>query len=176
MMFRSPSTVSAESPRTFVPPSLEFLQDTWYVTHSTLPMWKESRNVSITYTLLSEPKGAINDLVQYQPLDSDKQKKVEGVDTPDEDIPAAYNWRGRKLLKIASSHWEVLGYGEDEGGWMVTYFDKTLFTPAGIDIYANKRGGLSTRLIDEIRAEIDAIEDHEFKEQAAEIFAIKHNW
>ncbi|OAP54726.1 hypothetical protein AYL99_11174 [Fonsecaea erecta] len=150
--FRSPSTAppppadadaaaSADS-STFESPHVSFLQGTWKVTHSTLPMWKNNRNVTITYTSLPENAEHLDDLVEYQPLTSDKHKRVEGIDTPDAHTKAAYSWRGKGLLKIASSRWEILGYGEEEGGWVVTYFQKTLFTPAGIDIYARRRGGL----------------------------------
>lgn len=60
---------------------------------------------------------------------------------------------------IASSHWQLLGYnvkggssagagvegGEGEAGeeWVVTYFSKTLFTPAGLDVYARSGTSLS---------------------------------
>ncbi|CAE6424518.1 unnamed protein product [Rhizoctonia solani] len=37
-------------------------------------------------------------------------------------------------LMIATSNWQVLGYNPDLG-WAVTYFSKTLFTPAGLDVY-----------------------------------------
>ncbi|ETN39378.1 uncharacterized protein HMPREF1541_05601 [Cyphellophora europaea CBS 101466] len=130
--FRAPSTspASGTTSSTWNTPPIEFLTGRWYVTHSTLPMWKSNRNVTITYTPLDSPADAIDDLVEYQPLKSEKQKTVRGVDSPDPHVAAAYNWRGRGWLKIASSHWEVLGWGEEEGGWAVTFFAKTLFTPA----------------------------------------------
>ena len=139
-------------------------------------MWKKNKNVVITYTPLEKPPGSIDDLVQYNPIDSDKQKTVEGVDTLDPNVEAAYNWRGKGWLKIASSHWEVLGYGEEDGGWVVTFFEKTLFTPAGIDIYSRRKGGLSEALIQGIRAEMKKINDPGFQKQADEIFEIKHEW
>lgn len=148
----------------------------WHVTHSTLPMWKKNRNVVITYKALDAPAGAIDDLVEYQPLGSDKKKRVEGIDKPDANVEAAYNWRGRGLLKIASSHWEVLGYGEEDGGWVVTFFEKTLFTPAGVDIYARRNGGLSEELIQRIRAEMKNVEDSAFQRHADKIFTVKHDW
>lgn len=148
----------------------------WHVTHSTLPMWKKNRNVVITYKPLDSPPGAIDDLVEYQPLSSDKKKSVEGVDKPDPSVHAAYDWRGKGWLKVASSHWEVLGHGEEDGGWVVTYFAKTLFTPAGIDIYAKRRGGLSGDLIMKIKEEMRKIEDADFRKLADEIFDIKHDW
>lgn len=48
---------------------------------------------------------------------------------------------------IASSKWQVLGYGD---GWAVTYFEKTLFTPAGLDIYSRDEKGLDPQLLSEI--------------------------
>lgn len=146
----------------------------WYVTHSTLPMWKKNKNVVITYTALES--GAIDDLVEYNPIDSDKKKTVTGIDQPDSQTKAAYNWRGKGWLKIASSHWQVLGHGEEDGGWMVTFFDKTLFTPAGIDIYARRKGGLSPSLIQSIRHSMTQIPDPSFQKQANDIFEIKHDY
>lgn len=176
LTFRPPSSSPAKAASPFSKPAIELLKGPWHVTHSTLPMWKKNKNVVITYTLLESPSGAIDDLVQYNPLNSDKQKTVEGVDKPDPDVEAAYNWRGKGWLKIASSHWEVLGYGEEDEGWVVTFFEKTLFTPAGIDIYARRRGGLSEDLIQRIRAEMKKIDDPGFQKQADEIFEIKHEW
>lgn len=139
-------------------------------------MWKSNRNVVITYTPLKSPAGAIDDLVEYQSLTSDKQKTVQGIDRPDPSVPAAYNWRGKGWLKIASSHWEVLGHGEEDGGWIVTFFEKTLFTPAGIDIYARRKGGLSEDLIQMIRGQMKSYRDPGFQKHADEIFEIKHDW
>jgi hypothetical protein len=171
--FRPPSTSSAPSGN-FVPPDVSSLQGKWYVTHSTLPMWKKNQNVTITYTPLPHNAELLDDLVEYQPLDSDKQKKVEGIDTPDAHTKAAYSWRGKGLLKIASSHWQVLGHGEEDGGWAVTYFQKTLFTPAGIDIYARQSGGLSEKLLEQIKSELRAVQDQNVQKLADTIFLIKH--
>lgn len=55
---------------------------------------------------------------------------------------------------IASSKWEILGYGEEEGtenSWVVTYFAKTLFTPAGVDFYSRK-GALTPQTVEAIKA------------------------
>ena len=172
--FRPPTTSSAPSGN-FVPPDVAFLQGKWHVTHSTLPMWKKSRNVTITYTPLPHNAELLDDLVEYQPLNSSKKKKVEGIDTPDAHTKAAYSWRGKGLLKIASSHWQVLGYGEEDGGWAVTYFKKTLFTPAGIDVYARQKSGLSESLLKQIRAELKTVEDQSVKALGDTIFSIKHD-
>ena len=131
-------------------------------------MWKKNKNVRITYTAVSGTSPAhIDDVVTYQALGSTKVKTVHGVDKPfsvlegtgakeggggegggdgeDSEGKASlgYNWRGKGWLAIASSKWEVLGWGDEdnvEGGnqWVVTYFAKTLFTPAGVDLYSRK--------------------------------------
>ncbi|KAI9828265.1 MAG: hypothetical protein M1826_006091 [Phylliscum demangeonii] len=164
-------------------PPLSALQGTWHVTHSTLPLWRNKRNVRITYTptLLPPSTAAItttyvmDDVVRYQTLDADRVKTVRGVDraacsSSSSSSTKAWRWRGRGWLWIASSSWEILGYGyDDEDGlapeepadgqahgrtrneWIVTYFSKTLFTPAGLDIYSRARTGLSLGMLDAIK-------------------------
>lgn len=177
LTFRPPHTTAAGAydPQ-FKAPSLDFVSGAWHVTHSTLPMWKNNKNVKIIYTALSAPAGALDDLVEYNPIDSDKQKTVRGVDTPDPTRHAAYNWRGKGLLMIASSHWEILGHGEEDGGWMVTFFSKTMFTPAGVDVYSRQQGGLSDKTLERIRAEMKRVDDAEFQRLIDEMFVIKHEW
>lgn len=138
-------------------------------------MWKDNRNVVITYTPVAAHTGGIDDLVEYQPLNSDKQKTVRGFDAPDAVTPGKYQWRGKGLLKIASSEWEVLGYGNEEGGWAVTYFQKTLFTPAGIDIYARQKGGLTKDLLEQIVAEMKKMPDTSFQKMVEGVFVVKHD-
>ena len=144
-------------------------------------MWQSNQNVIITYTILdkdtTEDAPKIDDLVTYSPLNNPaKLKSVRGIDTPDPTVPAAYNWRGKGWLMIASSHWEVLGWGEEDGGWMVTFFAKTLFTPAGIDVYARRKGGLSEALLKRITTEVGSLGDATFQELAGKVFEIKHDW
>ena len=178
------------SSKNFQLPDLPWLCGTWHVTHSTLPMWKNKRNVRIMYTRL--PGNKLDDLVTYQNIDSKEIQSVHGIDTPKKD--GSYMWRGKGFLKVATSRWEVLGWsgggrhieagvpgadvqrkagagivdindannfqnsnatgisngldpsntGNDETEqWVVTYFAKTPFTPAGIDIYSRKSTGLS---------------------------------
>lgn len=176
LTFRPPSSSPAKSVSPWSPPNPKFLHGTWHVTHSTLPMWKSNRNVTITYTPAPSPSGANDNIVKYQPLQSDKWKEVHGLEKPNPEVPAAYTWRGKGWLMIASSHWEVLGYGDDEGDWLVTFFQKTLFTPAGIDICVRRKGGISEDLMQKIRGEMKKVDDQSFREQADKIFAVKHDW
>lgn len=93
---------------------------------------------------------------------------------------------------IASSHWECLGWGDckphttpgdtedgsDKAGdgyenqWMVTYFAKTLFTPAGIDIYSRKKEGLPGAVVEEILGALRGFGIEEITELVGGVFQI----
>lgn len=78
-------------------------------------------------------------------------KTVEGIDTSDS--KGGWDWRGKSWLFFVGSHWEVLAWGEatttnDQGDdvterWAVTWFAPTVFTKEGIDVYCDRREGLS---------------------------------
>jgi hypothetical protein len=60
----------------------------------------------------------VDDLVQYEPLGPPWRKvtpsTVHGVDTALPEAKGwAWKWRGKGLLAVASSRWEVLGYGDE---------------------------------------------------------------
>lgn len=136
-------------------------------------MWRTARNVRITYKPLapSYPNGParIDDLVEYEACSAPKPddpkfpsrgiiKSVAGIDTAaSKDESSSFNWRGKGLLWLIGSHWEVLGWGErdlpDGKGkerWVVTWFEATLFTKEGVDIYSDRREGGSRELVEEI--------------------------
>jgi len=132
-------------------------------------MWNKNQNVVITYTPVPDTfPTQIDDVVTYQSVGSTKTKSVHGLDKPfdvhnttpegkKEDAEGlasmAYAWRGKGWLMIASSKWEILGWGEEAGtgnSWVVTYFAKTLFTPAGVDFYSRK-GMLSEEVVQGIQ-------------------------
>ncbi|KAK9235622.1 hypothetical protein V1525DRAFT_390288 [Lipomyces kononenkoae] len=200
------SSASGELPIKLTPPSLTFLRGTWHVTHSTLPMWKSNRNVHITYTPLSSSGNQsdgdsrfavrLDDMVTYNSLNSDNVKKIHGIDAPVSEW--AYHWRGTGWLAIATSDWELLGYGiekpdtgavestdptvaspavQDENQWIVTYFSKTVFTPAGIDIYSRSAKGLRNETVNEIIESLKEMEGPEMK-MVGDIFEVKrdHCW
>jgi hypothetical protein len=157
----------------------------WNVTYSSLPTWKSSRNVRITYKLLPKAEGEgdkLDDLVEYQTLDSDKVKSIQGVDKATADTQGwAWDWRGSGLLALTTSHWEVLGYGSlksangQELDWAVTYFAKTLFTPAGIDIYSRSEAKISDALLAEIKKQLKATGNESVVELVDDLFLVKHD-
>ncbi|KAK8039353.1 hypothetical protein PG993_007764 [Apiospora rasikravindrae] len=172
-----PSTTDGAA---FVSPPLEWLYRTWSVTHSTLPMWRSARNVRITYKPLPTATSEvhIDDLVEYEKANkSGAYKTVAGIDKPDPTVPASWNWRGKGWLKIASSHWEVLGWGERPLSssssaatgreqqpaatverWVVTWFAATLFTPEGVDIYTDRPEGISPETLAGVTAALNSLQ------------------
>ena len=97
-------------------------------------MWLKpnTHNPSFTYTLI-EKKGeqVLLDEVKYQK--NNKPKTITGYDYPNKENENGFTWRGKGLLIIAKSKWEVRLLDE-KNQWAVIYFSKTLFTPEGVDI------------------------------------------
>lgn len=128
---------------------------------------QNKRDVSITYTPfpdIDSPHGAVgfDDLVEYYPASTKPGSKPSTVAGTDHTLDVGhFKWRGNGLLFIASSKWQVLGCnmseGEDSHHWAVTFFEKTLFTPAGLDIYARSAKGIPESLLKEILEKIKAV-------------------
>ncbi|KAF5003933.1 hypothetical protein FDECE_9554 [Fusarium decemcellulare] len=147
-------------------PPLDWLATTWSVTHSTLAMWRDARNVRITYKSLpgdTSGRPRLDDLVEYEPTSKDSVRKtVEGVDTQASAL--GWDWRGKGWLFFVTSHWEVLGWGEavtPEGvkeRWAVTWFAPTVFTKEGLDVYCDRKEGLSEGTYEAIREAIRGME------------------
>ncbi|KAK4697704.1 hypothetical protein P7C71_g421, partial [Lecanoromycetidae sp. Uapishka_2] len=181
---RAPNAVDLPQPK-LPSPTTSWLSGTWHVTHSTLPMWKSKRNVTITYEELppSTPSPShsstnkLDDIVSYQTLSSEKVKTVRGIDTASGPDTGAWDWRGKGWLMIASSHWEVLGWGDLKDGnqWAVTFFANTMFTPAGIDVYSRKNKGVPESVLTEIKEALAAIEHESVQKLSREIFEVKRD-
>ncbi|KZT58602.1 hypothetical protein CALCODRAFT_508058 [Calocera cornea HHB12733] len=159
----------------------------WYLVNSTMDMWKTHKDVTITYTLTTPlPDLVYNDKKEFRASSaaSDKAPTVidgqstllptEGASTPEQRHAVNFKWRGIGfLLRMATSTWQILGYDMEEG-WFVTYFDKTLFTSAGLDIYTRKPGSLSPERIAEIIKAAQALEGEAGK-LAQGFFEVKHS-
>ncbi|POS73362.1 hypothetical protein DHEL01_v208244 [Diaporthe helianthi] len=176
------SSSSSSSSSSFSHPPLEWLHRTWTVTHSTLAIWRTARNVRITYSPLpgdSSGRHRVDDLVQYEKTSGKGGvvKTVQGVDTSSasaregegqgQGSTASWDWRGKGLLGFVTSHWEVVGWGERdvgeaEGGgkerWAVTWFAPTLFTKEGLDLYSDRKGGMSPALAGDILAALKGLD------------------
>lgn len=113
VVLRAPNVLQISASKAYKAPSLGFLEGTWHVLHSTLPMWKSKRNVRITYTRLepsspsiaAENTDRLDDVVTYQGLDSEKEHRIHGVDSASGAIGTTdtWDWRGKGWLMIAST-------------------------------------------------------------------------
>lgn len=98
-------------------------------------------------------------------------------------------------MKIASSHWEVLGCscgGEEErdedeeeetaaaaaaaasAWWVVVFFEKTLFTPAGLDILSPAKT-LDEAVVARIILALGESEDERVRELSKGFFAVEQD-
>jgi len=118
---------------------LHQLIGTWFIIGTNFPMWLKGGKTdpSFTYTLMERhKKEVLLDEVKY--IKKGKTKTITGFDHPDEDKQNAFIWRGKGLLAVAKSKWEVKLL-DPKGEWAVIMFSKTLFTPEGIDIISRKQ-------------------------------------
>ncbi|WP_152662639.1 hypothetical protein [Devosia soli] len=108
-------------------------QGTWYIAMTNLPLWRK-RSGAITYAPL--PGGALSDVVTWQ--SGQREGTVVGIDQPIDDKRWQWEWRGvEPTTFFVKSRWRFIA-GDLRHGWAVTEFEKTLFTPAGIDVYCRR--------------------------------------
>lgn len=111
-----------------LPPGV--LTGTWYVTRTSLPLWRALDNPSITYAPL--PGGLVSDTVRC--TRRGRERFICGLDTP-LTTPGAFEWRGvTPLTRFTPSRWEVLACDPAGAACLVTLFAATPFTPAGLDL------------------------------------------
>ncbi|HEY1015386.1 MAG TPA: hypothetical protein VGE07_21950 [Herpetosiphonaceae bacterium] len=114
---------------------------TWRVIRTSLPFWRKRYGPTITYAPLpGDPLGdgarRLDDDVRYFTA-AGAERHVRGIDVQDPSRPRLFRWRGKPwYLRWTTSDWCVLDHDPRCADWAVTYFAPTLFTPAGIDLYA----------------------------------------
>lgn len=89
-----------------------------------------------------------------------KIKTIRGINTACNEGSADWNWRGGGWLKLITSHWEILGFGQGSGvGWAVIFFASTYVTPFGMDILSQSKEGVSAETVSAIKEALTEIED-----------------
>lgn len=165
-------------------PTLNDVLGKWYITQTTSPVWSDKRNVLLTYSVLSPTSTAtrpqLDDLITYQSLDSQKLKTMRGTDTPSLDNPGGWTWRGHGFLKFVTSQWEILGHGEtpptdeNEGGWIVVFAQKSIFTPAVLNVCTRGKAGLETEQLEGLKSFLKGFEKEELGKLADGLQAVLH--
>jgi len=169
-------------------PTFDWISGSWYVSYTSLPLWKDKQNVRITYNRLGSATGDadkmpdLDDHVESQKLGKTKVDHIYGVSKPVQvegvDHGLAYGWRGKGMMfQFITSNWEILGHGIDTeasepNDWVVTFFCKTLFTPAGMDIYTRTKASLSDATLTAIKAELEKISDDGFTTIAKALYEV----
>jgi len=117
---------------------LEELAGEWFVNMSNFPMWLKGNktNPRFNYSVV-ETKGKMFLLDEVGFRKNGKMKSIVGYDKPLDMNCTKYLWRGKGLLKLLKSKWEIIYYDKDEE-WILLYFEKTLFTPEGFDVISRK--------------------------------------
>ena len=109
------------------------MSGTWFVAATTFPMWKKGNRLQPTFNYQrSSKENTWTDVVRYM-TPSGNQKSIRGVDVLQSEIPLKFLWRGNGLLFFVTSRWQI-DYVSDDRELMIISFDKTLFTPAGVDV------------------------------------------
>lgn len=84
-----------------------------------------------------------------------KSHTVLGYDTLLSDT--RFVWRGEPwYMRWVTSRWQVALRGPEDR-WVVTYFEKTLFTDAGVDVYA-REAALDEAVLREIYGQMAEVE------------------
>jgi hypothetical protein len=112
--------------------SLNKLEGTWYVNMSNFKMWLTGNKLYPKFTYTLQVKGKVvglKDVVSYRK--NNKEKTIVGFDKPEDSTATKFTWRGKGLLFLFKSKWEIL-YQNDQ--YTVIHFQKTIATAEGYDV------------------------------------------
>ena len=117
----------------------EALPGTWRVLATSFPMWLSGRRLQPTfrYTLLPGDPLALRDEVRYRTR-SGASRGIVGTDRFDP-VTGRFVWRGNGLLSPVTSRWRVVHLSDDRDLVVLT-FDRSLLTPAGMDVIGRGSG------------------------------------
>ncbi len=119
--------------------NLEDLEGAWYIIFSNFPMWlkgdKTSPSLNYSVQMQGGVRGLGDEVISWK---QGKKQSIIGFDTPLDEANLRFEWRGKGLLSLLSSRWEIV-YLDAAKEWAIIYFEKTLFTPKGYDVIARNQ-------------------------------------
>ncbi len=137
------------------PDPLAALEGTWYVHMSNFKMWLKGNkhNPAFSYTL-TEKKGkrGLTDVVSY--TKKGKAKQIVGFDRPENEQATKFTWRGKGLLALFKSKWEIVYSTKN---WALIHFEKTLATAEGYDVISRSKH-LGSETITAIKAKLKELD------------------
>lgn len=114
-------------------------------------MWLKGDKTSPSLNYTVETKGAVTGLRdEVISQKRGKSQSIVGFDTPLDSTNTRFVWRGKGLLSLLASSWEIV-CADMTAGWAIMHFEKTLFTPEGYDVIA-RRKQLSPEMLANIEA------------------------
>jgi lipocalin len=135
---------------------LQDFEGTWYIHLTNFPQWlkEKNQNPTLNYSIgKRNDKKGLNDLVKYER--NGKQKTISGFDFPLDSTNTQFNWKGKGILSLVGSKWWVVAYNSEKQ-WMITQFENTLFSPAGVDVISKSKT-LSESELKEIQQVLDTL-------------------
>lgn len=131
--------------------SLSDLEGRWYILLSNFPMWLKGDKTSPSLNYRLEVRAGVHGLRdEVIAWKNGKQSSIVGFDTPLDGTNHTFEWRGKGLLSVLTSRWEIVHLNAEEE-WAIIHFEKTLFTPEGYDVIA-RSNILSQELLTSIRS------------------------
>ena len=96
---------------------------------------------------------------QVKFIQNNKEKCIQGYDYSNPLNKNAFIWRGKGILSMLESKWEIIVLNDNEidNEWGIIWFSKTLFTPEGVDIIS-KSDSLSESILLNIQNEMQQYE------------------
>jgi len=116
---------------------LSTLEGKWHIILSNFPMWLKGDKTNPTFNYTIAKRNDIlglTDEVKYE--QNGKIKSINGFDTPLNANNSCFEWRGKGILSLLTSRWEILYL---DTNWAIIHFEKTLFTPKGYDVICREK-------------------------------------
>lgn len=130
---------------------LSRLEGTWYVNMSNFKMWLKGNKLNPQFNYSTQVNGEVTglkDVVSYSK--NQKIKTIIGFDKPLNTEASKFIWRGKGLLFLFKSKWEII-YETNE--WTLIHFEKTIATAEGYDVISRQKN-INEEIINSIKIKL----------------------
>ena len=129
------------------------LPGVWQIAATNFPMWVsgERKAPTFRYEILTKNPLKLSDTVSWS-TPTGIVRSLHGIDTWHN---GGFRWRGKKLLSLVSSRWNIASI-DDDGAIAVLRFSRTRVTPAGIDIVIRQNDSTTEESMRTMRAAVAA--------------------
>lgn len=113
------------------------IEGRWYLQYTGSPFWQDDDISLISFNFSVLHKG--EDLVLEDKVEYRKNGKMRfrlGYDYPVESFERTFKWKGREINRFFRNRFEITILEQD---YMVLFFEKTIISPASIDIVTRSK-------------------------------------